>query len=219
MGCLSSRLPGGALAILAAVPLLAGGLVEVRPVPIVGLPCEGCEAVFQGLPETLEWSSRIAPIDEPGEPMRIEGTVRDGDGRAVGGVIVYAYQTNSRGLYPPDEGFRGQAARRHGLLRGWAQTDADGRYRFDTIRPAGYPDSDLPQHVHMHVLEVGRCTYYIDDILFEDDPRLTEARRRSLVTGRGGSGVVAPVLDESGTWVVRRDIVLGAEIPGYPEHE
>lgn len=98
-------------------------------------------------------------------------------------------------------------------------TDADGRYAFDTIRPAGYPGTDLPQHVHMHVLEVGRCTYYIDDILFEDDPRLTKAKRRQLTQGRGGNGVATPKRDANGTWLVRRDIVLGAEIPGYPEHE
>lgn len=151
--------------------------------------------------------------------MRIEGVVRDGDGRVTAGVIVYAYHTDARGVYPPGEDDRGEAAKRHGRLRGWAMTGADGRYAFDTIRPAGYPGSDLPQHVHMHVLEVGRCTYYIDDILFEDDPRLTDSKRQRMTPGRGGSGVITPVRDASGTWVVRRDIVLGEGIPGYPEDD
>ncbi len=217
---LSSLLLASALALSVGSSRHAGAQhVEGPAEPVVGLPCEGCEAVFQGLPETLEWSSRIAPIGEPGEPMRIEGTVRNGDGGVAPGVIVYAYQTDSQGLYPPDEQFRGLAAGRHGRLRGWALTDAEGRYAFDTIRPAGYPGTDLPQHVHMHVLEFGRCTYYIDDILFDDDPRLTRASRGGLSPGRGGNGVVEPERDSSGTWVVRRDIVLGAEIPGYPEHE
>ena len=141
--------------------------------PVVGLPCEGCEEVFEGLPATLASSARIAPPDEPGQPLRIEGTVRDRSGRPAAGVIVYAYHTDSRGIYPE----RG-AARPHGRLRGWAKTEAKGRYRFDTIRPAGYSDTDIPQHVHMHVIEVGRCTYYIDDILFEDDPRLTPEQKR-----------------------------------------
>ena len=219
MGALSSRLLGGALALLTVFSILAGGPVEIRPVPIVGLPCEGCEAIFQGLPETLEWSARIAPVEDPGEPMRIEGTVRDGEGRAVPGVIVYAYHTDAMGLYPANPAYRGLAAGKHGRLRGWTVTDAYGRYAFDTIRPVGYPGTDLPQHVHMHVLEVGRCTYYIDDILFEDDPRLTEAKRRQLTEGRGGNGVATPKRDANGTWLVRRDIVLGAEIPGYPEHD
>jgi protocatechuate 3,4-dioxygenase beta subunit len=184
--------------------------------PIVGLPCEGCEAVFQGLPETLGSRSRIAQVNEPGQPMKIEGAVVDRRGRTVSGVIVYAYHTNAQGVYPTDDRFRGQAAFRHGLLRGWAQTDGQGRYSFETIRPAGYPNTDLPEHVHMHVIEVGRCTYYIDDIMFEDDPRLTPIILMRLVLGRGGSGVARPQ-QIGGVQLVTRNIVLGERIPGYPE--
>ena len=148
--------------------------------------------------------------------MRIEGVVHDASGRAAVGVIVYAYHTNARGLYPPDESRSRQPITRHGRLRGWAMTDAHGRYRFDTIRPAGYPRSDQPQHVHMHVIEVGCCTYYIDDLLFEDDPRLTPSKRREYDRGRGGTGVARPRRDDAGVWLVTRDIVLGQAIPGYP---
>jgi protocatechuate 3,4-dioxygenase beta subunit len=180
------------------------------------LPCEGCEAVFEGLPATIDSNARIAPVDEPGQPMRIVGTVFDASGQAVPGVIVYAYQTDARGLYPAASSVRGQAAARHGRLRAWAQTDAEGSYSFETIRPGGYPGTEIPAHVHMHVIEAGCCTYYIDDILFEDDERLTPRRRRELVLGRGGDGVVAPQRDAEGVWVVRRDIQLGEQIPGYP---
>jgi protocatechuate 3,4-dioxygenase beta subunit len=137
-------------------------------------------------------------------------------GRPVSGVIVYAYQTDATGVYPTDEVYHGRAAYRHGRLRGWAQTDDDGSYAFDTIRPAGYPGTDLPQHIHMHVIEVGCCTYYIDDIFFEDDPRFTPTMRSRLTQDRGGSGVSMPVRLDDGTWSVVRDIVLGAGIPGYP---
>lgn len=200
-----------------STPALAQDTTAARPrEPILELPCEGCEAVFQGLPAALTSSARIAPVSEPGQPMRIEGTVRDGKGRPAAGVIVYAYHTNARGIYPTDDRVRGTAAHRHGRLRGWALTDEKGRYRFDTIRPAGYPGTDLPQHVHMHVIEVGRFTYYIDDIVFEDDPRLTPEMRRRMDSKRGGRGVVRP-RRESGVWVVVRDIVLGENIHGYPE--
>ncbi|HWM93911.1 MAG TPA: hypothetical protein VN493_24350 [Thermoanaerobaculia bacterium] len=77
--------------------------------PVVGLPCEGCEAVFEALPSQLASSARIAPRDEPGEALRIEGTVRDGNGRPAPGVIVYAYHTDNRGIYPADERTRGLA--------------------------------------------------------------------------------------------------------------
>ncbi len=182
--------------------------------PIVGLPCEGCEAVFQGLPETIAWSERLAPETEPGQPLRIDGVVRDASGQPRSGVIVYAYQTDARGYYPRAENSPGPDAQRHGRLRGFARTDAAGRYRFHTIRPAGYPDSDLPEHVHMHVIEVGRCSYYIDDIMFDDDPRLTDAAREQYSSGRGGQGIARPVKDGD-TWLVTRDIVLGERIPGY----
>ncbi len=185
--------------------------------PIVGLPCEGCEAVFEGLPATLASATRIAAEGEPGQPMRIEGTVRDSSGRPVGGVIVYAYHTNANGIYPTDQQTRGQSAVRHGRLRGWVKTDENGRYRFETIRPAGYPNTDIPAHVHMHVIEVGRCTYYIDDILFDDDPRLTLEMRSKLTLGRGGNGIVTPKQDTAGVWLVTRDIVLGKNVPDYPE--
>jgi protocatechuate 3,4-dioxygenase beta subunit len=196
-------------------PAAAGG-VEGRE-PVVGGPCEGCEAVFEGLPAELTSASRIAPNDEPGEPMRIEGRVTLEDGTPAGGNIVYAYHTDARGIYPKDEKLRGQACYRHGTLRGWAMTDSLGHYRFDTIRPAGYPDSDMPQHVHMHVIEPGRCTYYIDSIVFRDDPRMTREKLEQYTHKRGGSGVVTPRRDDDGTWVVERDIVLGQGVPGYPE--
>jgi len=184
--------------------------------PVVGLPCEGCEAVFEGRPATLAPQARIAPPGEPGRPLRIEGTVLDGKGRPAADVVVYAYHTDAKGIYPRSEGAVGRAGTRHGRLRGWARTDARGRYTFETIRPAGYPGSAAPEHVHMHVIEPGRCTYYIDDIVFEDDPRLTPELRRSHVTGRGGPGLVSPTSDGHGGFVVRRDIRLGERVPGYP---
>lgn len=183
--------------------------------PVVGGPCEGCEAVFQGLPAELSAVARIAPPGEPGEPLRVEGRVTDRDGAAAPGTIVYAYQTNAAGIYPRDASLQGRAAQRHGLLRGWAQADADGRYRFDTVRPGGYPDSDMPQHIHLHVIELGRCTYYLDDIVFTDDPRLTPDKIRQYSRGRGGRGVVSPRQGPEGTWLVERDIELGAGIPDY----
>lgn len=206
MLCLALGQPGQAL-----------GAPQARETePIIGTPCEGCEAVFEGLPDTLSSSARIAAEEEPGEPLRIEGTVYDQRGRPAPGVIVYAYHTDARGIYPPNERFRGRAAYRHGLLRGWAKTNAEGRYRFETIRPASYPDSDIPAHVHMQVIEPGCCTYYITSIHFADDPLLSAEDRERMAEGRGGSGLVQPERDENGVWVVRRDIILGEGVPGYP---
>ena len=185
--------------------------------PVVGGPCEECESVYVQMPAEIPSVARIAPPDEAGTPLRIEGTVRDRRGKPVEGVIVYAYHTNAKGRYPSDKATKGTSAQRHGRLRGWARSDSAGRYGFETIRPGGYPFSRDPQHIHMHIIEPGRCTYYIDDLLFAGDPRLTAAKIARLSRGRGGPGITQPTRNESGVFFVQRDIVLGAKIPGYPE--
>jgi len=199
-------------AVLVAAIAISGSIISAeqgkRREPVVGGPCEGCEVVFEGMPPKLEWFSRIAPAGEPGKPLRIMGVVRDAMNWPVPGIIVYAYQTNAAGIYP-------KAATPHGALRGWAKTDEQGNYGFDTIRPGGYPDSAIPQHIHMHVIEPGRVTYVIDDMVFSDDGRLTPENRKRYVTGRGGDGLVTPTL-ESKILTVTRDIYLGKNIPGYP---
>lgn len=180
---------------------------------IVGQPCEGCEAVFDGLPAQLASTARLAPPAEPGEPLRLSGIVRGADGRARAGIVVYAYHTDRGGLYPGDPRLRGDAAR-HGRLRGWVRTDAEGRYEFRTVRPGGYPGESVPQHVHLHVVEPGRCTYYLGDVLFDDDPRLTPPLREREQAAHGGSGIVKPVRDGDG-WRARRDVVLGLGVSDY----
>ncbi|MDX2218793.1 MAG: hypothetical protein SF172_07205 [Burkholderiales bacterium] len=179
-------------------------------------PCEGCEAVFQGRPATFASQGRIAPQGAPGEAMQVDGVVRDAKGKPTPGIVVYAYQTDHTGIYPRLADASGRESGRHGVYRGFVITDTEGRYRFDTIRPGGYPGTDIPQHIHLHVVEPGRCTTYIDDIVFEDDPRLTPRQRASHSTGRGGNGVVKP-LKEGAVWKVKRDIALGQGIPNYGE--
>lgn len=208
MSVLDPRILLLSLAMLAADPALARPARE----PVLGGPCEGCEWVFEGMPARVPSVSRIAAANEAGEAMRIDGVVRDAEGRVAAGIVIYAYHTDAGGHYPSRGAY--PAARRHGRLRGWARTDAQGRYAFLTIRPAGYPGTDIPQHVHMHVIEPGRGTYWIDDLIFTDDPRLTAAQRRSHEQGRGGIGTATPVRDASGHWRVRRDITLRAGLAG-----
>lgn len=203
---------------LLCAPLLPVSLrLSAGHEPVIG-QCEGCEAVFDGLPTRPPSRVRIAPADEPGEPLTLSGTVTDAAGRPQAGVIVYAYHTDQGGLYPLTASPAGQAAKRHGKLRAWATTDARGRYQFDSIRPGSYPDGDIPEHIHMHVIERGRATYYIDDVMFRDDPKLTPRQAKELSRGRGGSGLSIPER-RNGVWFVRRDIALGMGISGYPSAE
>lgn len=142
-----------------------------------------------------------------GRPLRLEGVVYCTDGRTPApGVVIYAYQTNAQGLYV--NGVRGtEASWRHGRLRGWIKTGMDGRYRFDTIKPAPYPDDILPAHIHFTVLEPGRRPYWIDDIVFAGEFGVTPAYRVSMVD-KGGNGFVRLARGDAGVLIARRDIML-----------
>lgn len=174
--------------------------------PIIGGPCQGCEFVFVGMPEQLPSDARIAPPTEKGEPLLLSGTVYSTTGIPASGIIVYAYQTDAQGKYPKGSTW-------HGSLRGWAKTDSQGRYQFSTIRPQAYPGRTTPQHIHMHVIEPGKATYYIDDVTFSDDPLLTPAERNKK-NCRGGCGLATPVKNEQGVWLARRDLYLRVGIAG-----
>lgn len=174
-----------------------------------GLPeCEWCGATEA--PEELDWRSRIAPEGEAGEPLVLTGTVYAEDGETpMPGVVIYAYHTDAEGIYRKEGGETGNG-QRHGVLRGWVETGDDGRYRFDTIRPASYPDSTTSQHIHMSVLPPEGEERWIDSVKFTDDPLLTD-RERDRSQNRGGPGIVTPRRNEDGTWQAERDIILDGE--------
>lgn len=198
---------------------LAVSVSAAAPVAVTGnepvvVPCEGCDAVFQGLPDHLTSVARLTTAEEPGERLQLSGTVRNGAGQPQSGVIVYAYHTDANGHYPEDSRLSGAAAR-HGRLRGWTRTDASGRYTFLTIRPGAYPGRPEPQHIHLHVIEPGRCTYYLGDVLFDDDPRLTAGLRLEQERAYGGNGIVQPQGDAIAGWRVARDVDLGTNLPDH----
>jgi protocatechuate 3,4-dioxygenase beta subunit len=101
------------------------------------------EKAQQQRPATLSSTARIAPTSEPGTPLVVRGRLLDIDGSPARAATVFAYQTDRGGLYDKPE--NGPHSWR---LRGWAKTDDDGRFSFETIRPGSYPNSNNPPHVH-----------------------------------------------------------------------
>jgi protocatechuate 3,4-dioxygenase, beta subunit len=174
--------------------------------------CEGCEAVAERAPDSLDWRAQIAPDDEPGERLVLRGVVFRSDGRTPApDVVIYTHHTNAEGRYANGEA-GSQWSRRHGRLRGWIRTGVDGRYEFRTIKPGPYPDRSEPAHIHLFVGEPGRRPYWIDDVVF-DGAAGVDARYRAFMANRGGSGVVSLTRDASGVLLARRDIILAPD-PG-----
>ncbi len=179
----------------------------------VGGPCEGCEALLEYEDTQLDAVDTLPQFQETEPKLKISGTVYKQDGRTPAvDVILYIYHTNREGLYQAAKSSIGWG-RRHGALRGWVKTDAQGQYTFYTFRPAAYPNGQEPEHIHMTVKEPNTIPYYIEDILFDDDPLLT-AERRARLNQRAGSGIVTTT-KENGLFLVQRDIILGLNIPGY----
>lgn len=145
--------------------------------------------------------SRIAPESEPGDPLIINGRVYQRDGQTpAAGITVFAYQTDRNGLY--DEPGRGPHSWR---LRGWAVTDAEGRFTFRTIRPASYPNSNIAQHVHLHLEGPNLPRRYTTELHFADDPKIT-ARERRESDQAGMFGGVRPVARVNGIDTVEMNL-------------
>lgn len=183
------------------------------PSKIVGGPCEGCEAIFEYGNNILNVTDTLPGYIENEPKIKITGTVFKKDGKTpANNVILYIYHTNRNGIYEKKGNEKGWA-KRHGFIRGWIKTDAQGTYTFLTFRPVAYPGGREPEHIHMTVKEPNKNEYYIDDIMFADDPKLTPYIIKRLKK-RAGSGVVELKKDH-GMLTAKRTIVLGLNIPNY----
>jgi len=135
--------------------------------------------------ELIRAAAQAAPLSivaagEPGDRLVVRGVVRTPAGEPAPGVLMYVYQTSARGWYSDRAAHysSGEGDTGHARLFGYLRTDRSGRYEIRTIRPASYPRSDLPAHIHVHLEPAGAGRPRITEILFDDDPLLTAARRR-----------------------------------------
>lgn len=119
---------------------------------------------------------RICTDDTPGARLRVSGRVVSLDGMAIAGARVETWQASPKGLYENQD--ETQASMN---LRGRFETDAEGRFSFESVRPAGYPvpvdgptgvllraqgrHAMRPAHLHFIVIAPGHkvlATQYFD---------------------------------------------------------
>jgi protocatechuate 3,4-dioxygenase beta subunit len=122
-------------------------------------------------PARIASVERIAPASEPGIPFTVRAEILDAAGKPLPGVEVFAYQTDQHGIYAAP------GAADPWRLKGWAVTDAQGRFEFRTIRPAAYPSNTVPGHIHLTFTSAcsGR---QVTEVMFDDDPLVTPAMRQ-----------------------------------------
>ena len=139
-----------------------------------------------------------------GERVSIEGRVLDGEGKPVDDALVETWQANAHGKYahpadrqakPVEQGFRGF---------GRSATDAEGRFRFRTIKPGRVPGPGgklQAPHIAVNVFMRGQLKQLVTRIYFPDDPAnaadpvlaLVPAERRATLIARklaGGTGAL-----------------------------
>ncbi len=153
-----------------------------------------------------------------GERMTVTGRVLDGDGRPVAHQLVEIWQANAGGRYrhdgdqhpaPHDPNFSGV---------GRCLTDADGTYRFTTIKPGPYPwrnhrNAWRPAHIHFSVFGTAFTQRLVTQMYFPGDPLLPLDPIYQSLTDPGARGRLVGAYDHDLTvpeWSTgyRWDIVL-----------
>ncbi len=137
-------------------------------------PIFGHDAVGAGPHDDLTKQHAGEPL---GERIVVSGRVLDEDGGPVPHALVEVWQCNAAGRYrhvndrhdaPIDPNFSGC---------GRMLTDAEGRYRFVTIKPGAYPwrnhhNAWRPAHIHFSLFGRAFLTRLVTQMYFPGDPLL-----------------------------------------------
>ncbi len=147
-----------------------------------------------------------------GQVIYVAGRILSASGEPLPGVTIEIWQANTHGRYthPSDD----NPAPLDPNFQGFARlvSDAQGRYRFKTIKPGGYPVGGFSRPPHIHVDIKGEANrlvtqmYFDGEPLNDTDPLLASAgaNRHSLIVTLEG-----PTPDlEPGSRAANWDIVL-----------
>lgn len=150
----------------------------------------------------LNWltSDDFAPGTE-GERVIISGRVLDGDGLPVNDAMLEVWQADPEGRYAHPEGGRAPLTG----FRGWGRvaTDANGQYRFQTVKPGKVRGPEglwQAPHLVVAIFMRGILRQLVTRIYFPGEPAnaldpvlamVPESRRASLIAQRVTEGNLA----------------------------
>lgn len=155
-------------------------------------PTQPLVPLDQDLPETTGPSfpaDLLVPLDadltrnslrngEPlGERIVVAGRVLDEDGRPVTNTLVEIWQANAAGRYVHSTDQHDAPLDPNFLGAGRAVTDAEGGYRFLTVKPGAYPwgnhaNAWRPNHIHFSLAGPGFAARLVTQMYFPGDPLL-----------------------------------------------
>lgn len=112
-----------------------------------------------------------------GERIIVSGRVLDENARPVPHALVEIWQANSAGRYPHKVDQHDAPMDPNFTGAGRCLTDAEGRYRFVTIRPGEYPwgnhyNAWRPAHIHFSLFGPAFATRLVTQMYFPGDPLL-----------------------------------------------
>lgn len=152
-------------------------------------------------------SLRRPGLGAPAKPMTLAGRVIGTDGRPLAGARVEIWQCDAYGRYHHSRDSRPDERDPDFAGYGWQFADADGGYRFETIRPVPYPG----RTPHVHVLVAARGRHLLTSQIFMPDE--AEANRADFLYRRlagDARALLTATLDGTvaGEPVVRFDLVV-----------
>ncbi len=135
-------------------------------------PSQTIGPFFHDALDRRDWSDLTA-AGPAGETLRIEGRILDGDGAPVTDALVEIWQANAAGRYdhPEDTQDRPLDPKFRGFGR--TATDAQGFYRFTTIRPGRVPgrgNTLQAPHISVSIFARGLLKRLATRLYFADEP-------------------------------------------------
>src|SRR3954471_10517460 len=164
---------------------------------------------------STENGASIVRSPTPGPPLFVNALVMDTTGAPVADAEVDVWHSSPEGFYENQDPVQANMN-----LRGKFRTDAEGRIRFRTVRPAGYPipvDGPVgdfirlqrrhnmrPAHLHFLIYKDGYKTH-ISQVYVNDDPNLETDVQFGVTRALVGNYIrhenePAPAADVTGPW-------------------